>query len=515
MNISVRYVTARSATLELADGGRFYTCEPYDIRLNGKHFLRTDRVITNLFGLFPGQACHVQVCPADSDTILAECDFTTGAESVTLNVRDFGAVGDGQTDDTLAIQTAVLVCPPQGRVLVPAGTYCFRCLILKSDLQLYLDDGAVLSAFTDEDKLPLLPGMIQTTDEKDDYNLGTWEGNPLPSRIGIVSAFYAERILVYGPGRIDGGASRDNWWRKERVKVLPGRPRLLFLHHCKDVTIQGVTFTNSPSWTLHPYFCTNVSFLGTEVNNPQDSPNTDGMDPESVTDLLVLGMRFSLGDDCIAIKAGKIYMASRYHTPSRHIQIRQCLMEHGHGAVTIGSEMAGGVYGVTVEDCLFRDTDRGLRVKTRRGRGKEAVLEDIVFRNITMDQVRTPIAVNSFYYCDPDGHTSYVQNREALPVDDRTPAIRSLVFSHVKCENCHVQAAYVEGLPEQKIDELVLDDVSFSFAEDAQEGLPVMTEGVDLCSRKGIFVSNVHRLTMKKVRVTGQEGHSLTLGSVK
>ena len=512
MTISVHFVSARSATIELADGGRYYTRQPYDIRLNGVFFMRTDRVITNLFGLMPGQACHVQVCPAGCDSVLAGCDFETKEESVTLDVRDFGAKGDGQSDDTLAIQTAITVCPPLGRVLVPAGTYRFRCLFLKSDLRLYLDEGAVLFACTDEDALPLLPGMVQTTDEKDDYNLGTWEGNPLRSHVGIVSGFYVENILICGPGRIDGGADTENWWRKERVKKLPGRPRLLFLHHCKDVTVQGLVFANSPSWTLHPYFCDRLSFLGSEVNNPMISPNTDGMDPESVTDLLVLGMRFSLGDDCIAIKSGKIYMASRYHTPSRHICIRQCLMEHGHGAVTIGSEMAGGVQDVLVEECLFRDTDRGLRVKTRRGRGKRAVVDGIIFRDITMDQVRAPIVVNSFYNCDPDGHTSYVQNREALPVDERTPYIHRLEFSHVYCENCHFQAAYVEGLPESKIDELVLDDVRFSFAADAREGMPVMTDGAEKCSRKGIFVSNVKKLTLRKVSVQGREGRMLILG---
>ena len=113
------------------------------------------------------------------------------------------------------------------------------------------------------------------------------------------------------------------------------------------MTLQGVTFCNSPSWTLHPYFSNDLKFIGVTVQNPSDSPNTDGLDPESCKNVEILGVRFSLGDDCIAVKSGKIYMGKKHKTPSENIHIRQCLMENGHGAVTLGSEMAGGVVNLT------------------------------------------------------------------------------------------------------------------------------------------------------------------------
>lgn len=81
--------------------------------------------------------------------------------------------------------------------------------------------------------------------------------------------------------------------------------------------------------------------------------------------------------------------------------VRQCCMRDGHGAVTVGSEIAAGVKDVHIRDCMFMNTDRGLRVKTRRGRGKLSVLDDISFENIDMDNVMTPFVVNSFYFCDP------------------------------------------------------------------------------------------------------------------
>ena len=135
-------------------------------------------------------------------------------------------------------------------------------------------------------------------------------------------------------------------------------------------------------------------------------------------------------------------------------------MENGHGAVTVGSEMAGGVKNLVVEECRFYDTDRGLRIKTRRGRGKDAVLDQIIFRKIDMDQVMTPFVINCFYFCDPDGKTEFVQSREKMPVDDGTPAILRLDFEDIKAQNCHVAAAYFDGLPEQKIEQIIMKNIT-------------------------------------------------------
>ena len=131
----------------------------------------------------------------------------------------------------------------------------------------------------------------------------------------------------------------------------------------------GVTVKNSPSWTIHPYFCENMKFLALEILNPKDSHNTDGLDPESCCHVELAGIHFSVGDDCIAIKSGKIDMGKTYKTPCEDILIRQCSMNDGHGSVVLGSEIGAGVRHLTVKDCIFNGTDRGLRIKTRRGRG--------------------------------------------------------------------------------------------------------------------------------------------------
>lgn len=512
MEIKTVMHTARSAAIEIQDGGRYFTRHPYRVVVNGQEIMTTEQTITNLFGLKPQSEYLVEIY--DGDRLLGSTGFTTEYEFVTLDVTRFGAKGDGVQDDTHFIQAAIMACPKDSRIYIPAGTYRITSLFLKSHIRLELAAGAELKAFTDRERFPVFPAMIESYDEQDEYNLGTWEGNPLPMFSGIICGVNVEDVIIYGQGTINGNASKEDWWDNPKVMRKAFRPRLFFISHCRDIALQGVKFCNSPSWTLHPYFSNQLRFIGLTVENPADSPNTDGLDPESCRDVEILGVRFSLGDDCIAVKSGKIYMGRKYKTPSENIHIRQCLMENGHGAVTLGSEMAGGVVNLTVEDCVFRHTDRGLRIKTRRGRGKDAVLSNITFRNLTLDHVMTPLVVNAFYFCDPDGKTRYVQSREPYPVDERTPVIGKMTFENMTCTNCHVAAAYFEGLPEQKIEEIVMKDISISYADNPKCDVPAMSEGVEKSCRRGMFVRNVSRLVLEHVRISGQEGEALETDGV-
>ena len=274
------------------------------------------------------------------------------------------------------------------------------------------------------------------------------------------------------------------------------------------MTVQGVTFRNSPAWNLHPYFSEALRFINIRVEAPANSPNTDGFDPESCRDILVAGAHFSLGDDCIAIKAGKLYMGSTYKTPCEDIDIAHCLMENGHGGVTIGSEMAGGVRNVRVHDCLMRNTDRGLRIKTRRGRGEVGVIDDIVFDHVRMEKVGAPFVVNCLYFCDPDGHTAYVQTQEALPVDERTPRVGKIVFRHVEADGVAC-AGYFLGLPERPIEQVIMEDVCICCDADAKPMQPAMSDCVPRCVRTGIVASDVACMTLCNVEISGCEGEEI------
>ncbi|WP_099469942.1 glycoside hydrolase family 28 protein [Konateibacter massiliensis] len=511
MKLNLLMKTARSISFEIEDGGIVFTDREYVICVNGEKPEVTNKVVNSVFNLTPNTPYKLEVKGREEAEIL---EFTTDYEFVTLNVKDMGAKGDGVSDDTGFIQAAIMACPANSRVLIPEGTYKVTSLFLKSDINIELAKNAVISAETDRDKFPKLEGLIESYDETDEYNLGTWEGNPLPMFAGIVTGINAKNITLYGEGVIDGNASYDNWWYNAKVMRGAFRPRMLFLNHCEQVSIQGIKFQNSPSWNIHPYFSNDLKFIDLKVENPQDSPNTDGLDPESCKNVSIIGVQFSLGDDCIAVKSGKIYMGRKHKTPSENILIKQCLMQNGHGAVTIGSEMAGGVKNLTVRDCRFVNTDRGLRIKTRRGRGKDAIIDGIVFENILMDHVMSPLVLNCFYFCDPDGHTKYVWTKEVLPVDERTPQIKKLSFRNIKCKNCHVAAAYFYGLPEQKIEEIELKDISFEFADNCKKDVPEMLDGIEPCSRMGVYANNIDKLVIQNVEVKGQDGEPFILENI-
>lgn len=509
MKISVIFQTARCVTMEIVDGGIFETEQEYEIYVNDRLYGTTNRVITSIYGLKPDTCYRIRVGEA-------ETEVRTDREFVTLNVRDFGAKGDGEQDDTTFIQAAIMACPKESRVLVPAGTYRITSLFLKDDIRLELAAGAVLSAVTDRTKFPVFPGRIESYDENGEYNLGTWEGNPLDMFSAIITGVNVKHVVMYGQGTIEGNASKapDNWWYDAKKRRIAWRPRMIFLNHCEDVVLQGIRVQNSPSWNIHPYFSNQLRFIDLTVLNPWDSPNTDGLDPESCRDVEIVGVYFSLGDDCIAVKSGKIYMGAKYKTPCENVVIRQCCMRDGHGSITIGSEMAGGVKNLTVKDCRFLHTDRGLRIKTRRGRGKDAVIDGILFENIIMDHVMTPFVINCFYYCDPDGHTEYVRTKEALAVDERTPDVRKLEFRNIQASNCHVAAAYLYGLPEQKIRSVVMDNIHVTYADEPRKDVPAMMDGCGAVSRMGIFAHNIEELTLHNVTVEGQEGEKYLLGGI-
>ncbi len=511
MKIDIITKTARSVAFEIECEGKYYSATPHDIVCKSNEdeiCFTSEKVVNSIFGLKPATAYTISVDGQDA------YEFTTDREFVTLNVKDFGAIGDGVHDDTVAIQCAIMACPKDSRVYVPGGVYKISSIFLKSDLTLYLEKDAVLSAFTDRSKFAILPGVIENYDENDYYNLGSWEGNPLDTFAAIICGIGVSNVVITGEGVIDGCADFDNWWHNCKIRNIAWRPRLFFINNCENVTLNGITVKNSPSWTLHPYFSRNLKFIDIKIQNPANSHNTDGLDPESCEGVLVLGVYISVGDDCIAIKSGKIYMGKLYKKPTIDMTIRQCCMRDGHGAITLGSEIAAGVKNLVIKDCLFMNTDRGLRVKTRRGRGKDCVLDNILFEGIRMDNVMTPFVVNSFYFCDPDGKTDYVSSKEALPVDDRTPAIKRLMFKDIEATNCHVAASYIYGLPESKIEEVVFENVSVSYAKEPKSGVAAMMIGCDEAVLQGLIVNNAKKLVLKNVKVEGASTEAVVADNI-
>ncbi|MCH5201473.1 MAG: glycoside hydrolase family 28 protein, partial [Oscillospiraceae bacterium] len=413
--LTTLFIGSVCACFELESASAYYSESEYSVTLNGEKVFSGNTNVFSLFRLKPDSEYTVEVSGQEPLT------FRTAKETCAVNVKDFGAVGDGKTDDTVSIQTAINCLPVGGRLFIPDGVYSIAPINLKSHITLELAENAVLLGNTDEKRYPVIPGELTDMETGEPVPFGTWEGNVVTMHQALLFAEYAEDIRIVGRGTVDGNAQNSSWWVNVKDREV-GRPRLLFFNRCRDITVHGITAQNAASWQLHPYFSQELDFLDLTINAPKDSPNTDALDPEACDIVNIIGCKFSVGDDCIAIKSGKIEIGRRYKQPADHHTIRNCIMQFGHGAITLGSEMAGGVKNLTVNRCIFNHTDRGLRIKTRRGRGKDAIIDGVLFENIKMDGVLTPIVINMWYNCcDPDRYSEYNTTREKLPVDDRTP----------------------------------------------------------------------------------------------
>ena len=502
--IKTLFTSQTSACFEWQNDLPYFKEKKYKIYLDGKELLSADTNVFSIFDLMPGTEYVIT-----SDSFKGEYKFTTRTESAAVNVRDFGAIGDGVSDDTTAIQTAINCLPKNGRLYFPKGTYLTAPLCLKSHITLDIPEGAKILATADRSRFPVIPGKTLDHVNGEELHFGTWEGNAISMYQALIFAQHAEDISIVGRGIIDGNAPLAGWWLDFRTNPI-GRPRLVFFNRCNNVHIHGIHACNSASWQMHPYFSRNVSFLDMFISAPKDSPNTDAIDPEACDVVNIIGCRFSVGDDCIAIKSGKIEIGSKFKQPANLHTIRNCIMEFGHGAVTLGSEMAGGVTNLTVNRCVFRHTDRGLRIKTRRGRGKDAIIDGVVFENIKMEGVITPIVINMWYNCcDPDRNSEYVWSREHLPIDDRTPYLGKFTFKNMTCLDCEAAACYCDGLPEMPIKEINVENILFTYSENAQPSRPAMREFMDEFCRVGMYFDNVSRLTVKNVELQGVVGDEL------
>lgn len=502
--IKLLFTSSTSACFEWQNDLPYYHDGEYTIHLNGECAYTGNTNVFSLYGLTPDTQYTITSPSFDGELV-----FTTKSESFVINVRDFGAVGDGKTDDTMAVQAAINCLPKGARVLFPAGTYLVTPLCLKSHMTLEVADGAKILGSPDMSKYPVIPGTVLDALTGEEHIFGTWEGNAVPMSQALIFAEHAEDITIVGPGTIDGNAAEAGWWIGFKERPV-GRPRLIFFNRCDGVRVHGIYACNSASWQMHPYFSKNVDFLDMYISAPKDSPNTDAIDPEACDRVDIIGCKFSVGDDCIAIKSGKIDIGLKYKTPANRHTIRNCLMQFGHGAVTLGSEMAGGVTNLTVNKCVFKQTDRGLRIKTRRGRGKQAVIDGVVFENIKMEGVLTPIVMNMWYNCcDPDRNSEYVWSREHLPVDDRTPYLGKFTFRNMVCENCEAAACYCDGLPERPIEEINVENITFTFSPDAKPSRPAMREFMEEFCRVGMYFDNVKRLTVSNVTLEGVVGEDL------
>lgn len=498
--IHILYTGSSSVCFEFDNTVPYCQDEEYTVRLEGRTVYTGTNNVFSIFGLQPDTSYDAEVITAEKTETVP---FKTAAEACCVSIKEFGAYGDGVHEDTAVIQSAINMLPDGGRLYFPEGTYLTLPLTLRSYITIELGEGAVLLGSVERERYPIIPAIAG------DMPFAGFEGIEQPCYQSLIHGCYVNDVAIVGQGRIDGNAQNGDWW-KDFNSFPAKRPRAVFLNRCKNITLHGVTVANSASWHLHPYFSENIAFLDCFITAPKISPNTDAIDPESCKNVDIIGCKFSVGDDCIAVKSGKFDMAQKYKVPAEDHTIRNCLMEFGHGALTLGSELSAGIRNVTVTQCLFRATDRGLRIKTRRGRGKDSIINEVVFDNIRMEHVKTPIVINMWYNCvDPDAHSEYVWSRKALPVDERTPHMGHFAFRNMECIDAEAAACWIDGLPESPIEKVEFENIRIRFAENAEPAVPAMMEFAKPHCRTGLVFENVREIVLNNVSMKGHEGEPI------
>ena len=275
MNLSLIRSMTRSAVFELENGLCYRPAHPFTVTLNGKTIYEACQTnVFSLFSLLPGTEYTVGV-QAEGESLT--CTFTTEAETFFVDASRYGLVADGTTDNTLKLQAALSTCPKGGTVYVPAGRYRTCSLFLKSNTTLYLEKGAVLLGDNDRTHYPILPGVIPSENEVDEYYLTGWEGNPLDSFAGLLNITQVHDVVVTGEGTLDCDAENGDWWVTPKIKRIAWRPRAVAAVDSENICLHGITVQNSYSWTIHPIFVKHLDLLNFNINNPYNAPNTDGI----------------------------------------------------------------------------------------------------------------------------------------------------------------------------------------------------------------------------------------------
>ncbi|KAK1285754.1 putative polygalacturonase [Acorus calamus] len=326
----------------------------------------------------------------------------------TISIEDFGGVGDGRTVNTAAFREAVYriehLGRPGGTLLhVPAGVWLTGAFNLTSHMTLYLAQGAVIRAVQDTRNWPLIEPLPS-------YG----RGRELPGGryMSLIHGSWIHDVIITGEnGTIDGQG--DVWWNMWRQRTLPfTRPNLIEIMHSTDVLITNVMLQNSPFWNIHPVYCSNVEVRHVTIVAPHDSPNTDGIDPDSTSNVCIEDCYISTGDDLVAIKSGWDEYGITYARSSSDITIRRVNGSSPFAGIAIGSEMSGGVQNVLVEHVNLYNMGIGIHLKTNIGRGGS--IRNVTVSDVYMENARKGVRLAG----DVGDHPDNNYNPNALPVVD-------------------------------------------------------------------------------------------------
>lgn len=404
------------------------------------------------------------------------------------NIRDFGAIEGGDAINTKNINDAILDCAKNGggKVVVPAGKWLTGPINLKSNINLYLNEGAEIFFSTNfSDYLPTV--------------FTRFEGIELYNYSPLIYTKDSENVAITGKGTLNGqGKAWWNWKREglqisgvERIyqmaqqgmpaeKRISGnlddsmRPSFIQFINCKNILLEDFKIKDGPMWTLHPIYSENMLIRNIEIRTSK-GPNTDGIAIDSSRNITVDGAYIESGDDAIAIKSGKDKDGLAVNKPAENIVIKNCEIKEGHSGIAIGSEMSGGVRNVLVENCKIDHADFGIHIKSMRGRG--GTVENIFMRNLTFDKTRNELFRIDMQYGTPEDILS-----------ENLPTFKNIYFRNISCRRT-TRTFFLRGLPEKSI-----ENVSF--------------ENIKASSKKELVKENVVNDKFKNIKIRVEEKYS-------
>lgn len=431
-----------------------------------------------------------------------------------INIMDFGASTASENNSDAF---AKAFDKEGSKVYVPQGTWKTGPITLKSNSALYLEDGCTILFLNDEN-------LYTPVNSR-------WEGVRCWCMHPLIYAENAENVVVTGKGTFDGNGQLwwDKLWDKRKRDASPEsqmekqlallnpdylnqpgggggrksqflRPPLVQFNNCRNVELSGVKLINSPCWTVHPVFSTGVKLEGINIVNPYESPNTDAIDIDSCSDVYVKDCHASVGDDGICVKSGSGEDGVKCNIPTQNVTVENCVVECAHGGAVVGSETAAGIKNITFRDCHFIGTDRGVRIKTRRGRGGH--IENIKISNLKVDGCFCPIAFNMYYGCGTNEDWPFDLGKREITAT--TPSIKHICIEGVQATECQSSAGFIVGLPESVIDDVVIKNCNIQVAENPKESTDQseMFKGLPHIEERGIRIRNAD-VKLESIKVTG------------